>query len=158
MINFVFTHPTDVVFGRKAEDQTGDLISKLGRKVLFHYGGGSIKTNGVYDKVCKSLEEAGIEVHELGGVAPNPRISLVYKGIEMCKTLEIDAILAVGGGSVIDSAKGIAAGSVVDHDVWDFYEGKKQPQAALPIGVVLTIPAAGSETSDGSVVTRKGTS
>ena len=158
MIDFVFTHPTDIVFGKDAEAKTGELISGLGRKVLFHYGGGSIKANGVYEKVRKSLDAAGIEVYELGGVAPNPRISLVYEGIEVCKKHGLEAILAVGGGSVIDSAKGIAAGAMVDHDVWDFYDGKAEPKAALPIGVVLTIPAAGSEASPGSVVTRKETS
>ena len=96
MIDFVFTHPTDIVFGKDAEAKTGELISGLGRKVLFHYGGGSIKANGVYEKVRKSLDAAGIEVHELGGVAPNPRISLVYEGIEMCKKHGLEAILGRG--------------------------------------------------------------
>jgi len=158
MIDFDFIHPTKIVFGRNVEKRTGELTLGIGKKILLHYGGGSIKRNGVYDAVIASLNKAGVEVFELGGVKPNPSIDLVYKGIDLCKKQNLNGILAVGGGSVIDSAKGIAAGAVVDRDVWDFYMGKGQPEKALPIGVVLTIPAAGSETSDGSVVTRPSTS
>lgn len=155
MINFNFYNPARIVFGKGRELEAGTLVKKYGgKKVLFHYGGGSIKKTGLYDKVIKVLKEEGIAFAELGGVVPNPRLSLVREGIKLCKEQNIDFILAVGGGSVIDSAKAIAAGVFADHDVWDFYTKKAMaPQKALPIGVILTIPAAGSETSSGSVIT-----
>lgn len=155
MMNFTFQNATKIIFGKETELLVGEEMSSVGKKVLLHYGGGSIKKSGLYDRVIKSLEEANIEVVELAGVKPNPRLSLVEKGIAMCKEQAIDSILAVGGGSVIDSAKAIAAGSVYDGHVWDFYTGKAIIEKALPIGVVLTIPAAGSESSGGSVITNE---
>jgi alcohol dehydrogenase YqhD (iron-dependent ADH family) len=119
---------------------------------LLHYGGGSIKTTGLYDKVKKSLASEGIEVVELGGVVPNPRVSLVREGIKLCREKNIDFILAVGGGSAIDSAKAIGVGVPYDGDVWDFYSGKTMPVKTLPVATVLTIPAAGSEVSWASVI------
>ncbi|PRO67302.1 iron-containing alcohol dehydrogenase [Alkalicoccus urumqiensis] len=155
MENFVFQNATKLLFGSGQEKDTGSETAALGKKALLHYGGGSIKTTGLYDRVKASLEEAGVEVVELGGVKPNPLISLVREGIELCRTENVDVILAVGGGSVIDSAKAIAAGVYHDGDAWDFFTGKAEVTKTLPIGVVLTIPAAGSETSAGSVVTNE---
>lgn len=156
MDNFRFYNPARIIFGKDTEKEVGAEVAKYGKKVLLHYGGGSIKKNGVYDKVIASLEANQLEWIELGGVVPNPRYSLIQKGIELCKVNNIDFILAVGGGSVIDSAKGIAAGVLLDdsENLWeDYYMHKKGPTVALPIGCVLTIPAAGSESSSGSVVT-----
>ena len=155
MINFTFQNATKVIFGKETESLVGEEISKIGKKVLLHYGGGSIKKSGLYDEVIRSLKKENIEVVELSGVKPNPRLSLVQEGILICKEQNVDAILAVGGGSVIDSAKAIAAGALYNGDVWDFYTGKASIEAALPIGVILTIPAAGSETSGSSVVTNE---
>lgn len=155
MMNFTFQNRTKIIFGKETETLVGEEMSKVGKKVLLHYGGGSIKKSGLYDRVIASLKEANVEMVELAGVKPNPRLSLVQEGIKICKEQGIDSILAVGGGSVIDSAKGIAAGSVYDGDVWDFYTGKATIEKALPIGVVLTIPAAGSESSGGSVITNE---
>lgn len=157
MINFVFQNPTKLIFGKGTEAQVGEETKKYAKKVLLHYGGGSIKRSGLYDRVIQSLKEAGIEIFELGGVQPNPRLSLVYEGIRICRENQIDFILAVGGGSAIDSAKAIAVGVPYDGDVWDFYSRKATPQKALPVGVVLTIPAAGSESSNNSVITREDT-
>jgi alcohol dehydrogenase len=126
-----------------------------GKRLLLHYGGGSIKNSGLYDRVTESLDEQEIEFFELGGVKPNPRVSLVREGVALCKENNIDFILAVGGGSVIDSAKAIAAGAKYDSDVWDFFNGKGSVTDCLPIGVVLTIPAAGSESSNGTVITNE---
>ena len=154
MRNFVFENKTKIIFGRGTEEKVGKEIKKLGKnKVLFHYGGGSIKRFGLYDKVVKSLKDEEIEYVELGGVKPNPSLSLVKEGIELCRQENIDFILAVGGGSVIDSAKAIAAGALYEGDVWDFYDNKAQINEALPLGVILTLPAAGSEASDASVIT-----
>lgn len=155
MINFEFQNKTRIVFGRAAEEKVGPLTKAIGSKVLLHYGGGSIKRSGLYDTIMKSLASACIEVVELGGVVSNPRVSLVREGIELCRKEDIEMILAVGGGSVIDSAKGIAAGVYHDGDVWELYTGDKDFEKCLPIGVVLTIPAAGSESSAGSVVTNE---
>lgn len=151
---FTYLNATEIVFGKDTELQTGELMKKLGKKILLHYGGGSIMRSGLYDRVKASLYEAGLEVVELGGVKPNPRIDLVREGIALCRREGVDAILAVGGGSVIDSAKAIGVGVPVAHDVWDFYLGKapQWPEQMLPLGVVLTIPAAGSETSTASVI------
>lgn len=155
MENFVFQNATKIIFGKGTEDQVGQEVRRYADKVLLHYGGGSIKKTGLYDKIMKSLAEAGVAVHELGGVKPNPRVDLVREGVRICREKGIDFILAVGGGSVIDSAKAIAIGVPYEGDVWDFYARKATVQRALPIGVVLTIAAAGSEASAGSVITNE---
>lgn len=154
MINFDFRNPTRIVFGKGSVGKVGALVKEYkGTRVLLHYGGGSIKQNGVYDAVVASLEAAGLETVELGGVVPNPRLSLVRKGVELCRAKKVDFILAVGGGSAIDSAKGIGVGVPYAGDVWDFYIDKAVPAASLPVATVLTLPAAGSESSLSSVVT-----
>lgn len=156
MENFMFYTPTKVVFGKGAENQTGMLVMQQNcRKVLLHYGGRSAETSGLLERIRKSLAEKNIEYVELGGVVPNPRLSLVYKGIELCRKEGVDFILAVGGGSVIDSAKAIGYGICYEGDVWDLYEKKVQVSESIPIGVVLTIAAAGSEMSDSSVITNE---
>ena len=158
MNNFSFYSPTKFVFGRGAEAQVGVLVKAFsGTKALLHFGGGSVKRNGVYDAVVKSLEAAGVGYVPLGGVQPNPRSGLVREGIALCRKEGIDFVLAVGGGSVIDSAKAIAFGTLYDGDFADFYFGKdvkNQPQVpkALPVGTVLTIAAAGSEGSANSII------
>ncbi len=154
MQNFTYQNTTKIVFGKDTEKDVGEYTAKHGSKALLHYGGGSIKKYGTYDKVIESLEAAGVEYVELGGVEPNPKLSLVHQGIELAKEENVDFILAVGGGSVIDSAKAIAVGYFHEGDVWDFYAGKAKIKEALPVGVVLTIPAAGSESSTSSVVTK----
>jgi len=155
MDNFIFRNPTRIYFGKGMENKTGEAVSGFSKNILLHYGGGSIKKSGLYDRVTASLKAAGVEWTELGGVKPNPRLSLVYEGINICREKEIDFILAVGGGSVIDSAKAIAAGVPYQGDVWDFYTGKAEAEEAIGIGTVLTIPAAGSESSTGSVITKE---
>ena len=156
MENFNFYSPTEFVFGKDRENECGELVKKYGgTKVLIHYGGGSAVRSGLIDRVKASLDAAGIPHVELGGVKPNPHDSLVYKGIEIVCQNGIDFILAVGGGSTIDSSKAIAMGAVYDGDFWDFYDGKASAAAALPIGVVQTIAAAGSEGSGDSVVTKE---
>lgn len=155
MVNFEFLSPTRIIFGKGTEERVGEETSKYSKRILFHYGGGSIKRTGLYDKIVRSLRSAGIEYVELGGVQPNPRLSLVKEGIRICRENKIDFILAVGGGSVIDSAKAIALGVPYDGDVWDFYIGKAVPKERIPVGVVLTIPAAGSEASKSSVITNE---
>ncbi len=155
MDNFNFYSPTEFVFGKQRENECGAYVKKYGgSRVLIHYGGGSAVKSGLIERVKKSLEESGISYTELSGVQPNPRDTLVYKGIELCRNEGVDFILAVGGGSVIDSAKAIAAGVLYDGDFWDFYAGK-HIEKALPIGVVLTIAAAGSEGSGDSVITKE---
>lgn len=155
MNNFNFYSPTEFVFGKDRENECGTYVKKFGgSKVLIHYGGNSAKKSGLLDRVKKSLENSGIAYCELGGVQPNPRDGLVYKGIELCRKENIDFILAVGGGSVIDSSKAIAAGVPYDGDFWDFYSGKRI-EKALPVGTVLTIAAAGSEGSGDSVITKE---
>lgn len=154
MLDFQYYSPTRVVFGRHALDQLGPLLKAKGRqKILLHYGGGSVRRNGILDAVKQQLELAGVTYLELGGVEPNPKISLIRTGVELCKSEHVDFILAVGGGSTIDSAKAIAMGAKIDFDVWNLYETKQRICDALPVGSVLTIAAAGSELSDGSVVT-----
>lgn len=154
MKDFNFYAPTRVVFGRESEEKLPQLIQQYGGgKVLVHYGGGSARRSGLLDKVEKMLTEAGIAFVELGGVVPNPLLSKVKEGIELCRKEKVDFILAVGGGSVIDSAKAIGYGVGYPGDVWDFWDGKATPQSCLPIGVMLTIPAAGSEMSSSCVVT-----
>ncbi|WP_321991222.1 iron-containing alcohol dehydrogenase [Marispirochaeta aestuarii] len=154
MNNFEFASPTKIVFGKGTEKEVGRHVAEHAGSVLIHYGSDRIKKDGLFDTVTESLKAAGVEYTELGGVKPNPRLGLVREGIELCKKKKIDFILAVGGGSVIDSAKGIAAGVLYDGDLWDVYIGKAAPPTqALPVGVVLTIPAAGSEASKFTVLT-----
>jgi len=156
MLNFDFQNPTRVIFGKGAVEKLGPVMKESGgTKVLLHYGGGSIKASGLYDTVKKSLAASGVEVEELGGVVPNPRLSLVQEGIKICRQKGLNFILAVGGGSVIDSAKAIGIGVPYDGDVWDFFTDKATPLKALPVATILTIPAAGSETSPGSVITNE---
>lgn len=156
MHNFEYYTPTRVIFGKGAENETGRLVKEQNcKKVLLHYGGNSAKKSGLLDRVCRSLEEEGIEYVSLGGVVPNPHLSLVREGIELCKREGVDFILAVGGGSVIDSSKAIGYGSANEGDVWDFYDKKREPGACLPIGAILTIAAAGSEMSNSSVITNE---
>ncbi len=155
MENFIFQNPTKIIFGKDMERQVGAEAARYGKKVLLHYGGGSIKQSGLYDKVANSLKAAGVDYVELPGVKPNPRLSLVREGIRLCRDHGIALVLAVGGGSVIDSSKGIAMGALYEGDVWDFFTGKAEPQAALPVGTILTIPAAGSESSTGCVITNE---
>ena len=156
MKDFNYYAPTEVVFGEKSEEQVATLVKKYGgTKVLVHYGGQSAKRSGLLDKICGLLSDGGIEFVMLGGVVPNPRLSLAQQGIELCRKEGIDFILAVGGGSVIDSAKCIAYGVPYEGNVWDFYLGKAEPKTMLPVASVLTIPAAGSEMSESSVITNE---
>lgn len=156
MKNFNFYSPTEFVFGKDREYECGKYVKKYGgSKVLIHYGSGSVVRSGLLDRVRKSLEEEDILYVELGGVMPNPRDVLVYEGIDLCKSENVDFILAVGGGSVIDSAKAIAMGVPYDGDFWDFYSGKAKIQSAVPVATVLTIAAAGSEGSGDSVITKE---
>ncbi len=155
MENFEFLSPTRIIFGRGVEERVGEETKKYAGKVLLHYGGGSIKRSGLYDKIVASLKGAGVDFIELSGVQPNPRLSLVQEGIKVCREQKIGFILAVGGGSVIDSAKAIGVGVEYSGDVWDFYANKAIPEKALPTGAVLTIPAAGSEASKSSVITNE---
>ena len=156
MLDFTYYTPTKVVFGKHTEEQVGRLTAEQGaKKALVHFGGQSAQKSGLLDRVAESLHAAGVETVLLGGVKPNPRLSLVYEGIDLCRKEGVDFRLAVGGGSVIDSAKAIGYGLANEGDVWDFYEKKRQPSACLPVGVVLTIAAAGSEMSDSSVITKE---
>ena len=156
MKDFIYYAPTEVVFGKEAEQQVARLVKKYGgHKVLVHYGGKSAKASGLLDSVLDTLRAADIDFTTLGGVVPNPRLGLVREGIRLVRDEQIDFILAVGGGSVIDSAKAIALGAVYDGDVWDFYDAKAQATACLPVASVLTIPAAGSEMSEASVITKE---
>ncbi|MDR2748131.1 MAG: iron-containing alcohol dehydrogenase [Treponema sp.] len=155
MLNFDFYAPTRIVFGRDSHKQTGALLKPHTKKLLLHYGGGSVKKNGVYDAVTASLKGAGIPYVELGGVVPNPRLSLVRQGVDLAKKEGVDLILAVGGGSVIDSAKAIALGVYREDSVWDVYEGHLPIDKALRVATVLTIPAAGSEMSGATVITNE---
>ncbi len=155
MINFDFYSPARIVFGRDTQGQIGALLAPHARKVLLHYGGGSIKRSGLLDTVIASLKGNGIEYVELGGVVPNPRLSLAHEGIKLCREEDVDLILAVGGGSAIDSAKAIAMGVYYDGDVWDLYEEGKPIEKALPVATILTIPAAGSEASGDTVITNE---
>ena len=156
MQNFDYYAPTRVAFGKNAEARTGELVkAQKCKKVLVHYGGHSAKASGLLDRIFRSLTEEGISYMELGGVVPNPRLSLVYQGIELCKKEGVDFVLAVGGGSAIDSAKAICYGLANPFDIWDLYAGKVKPQACAPLGVVLTIAAAGSEMSNSSVITNE---
>lgn len=155
MDNFTFHNPTKIIFGKATENKVGAEVKRYSQKVLLCYGGGSIKRTGLYDRVINSLKENNIEYFEISGVKPNPRLSLVKEGIKLCREKNINFILAVGGGSVIDTAKAIAVGVPYEGDVWDFYVGKARVKAALPVGTILTIPAAGSEASNSSVITNE---
>ena len=156
MENFDFYSPTYFAFGKGKESEVGALVKRFGgSKVLLHYGGGSVKRNGVFDSVTKSLNDAQIPYIELGGVKPNPRSGLVYEGIELCRKEKIDFILAIGGGSAIDSAKAIALGVPYEGDFWDFYRTNTPVENAIPVGTVLTIAAAGSEGSGDTVITNE---
>ena len=155
MNDFRYCTPTQYVFGRGVESQTGQLTRSMGStRVLIVYGGGSVVRSGLLDRVKQSLDAEGIEHFDLGGINPNPTDDRVYEGIELCRANGIDGVLGVGGGSAIDTAKAIAGGALYDGDFWDFYAGKAIMTKALPIGVVLTIPAAGSEGSGNSVITK----
>ena len=145
MKNFNYYAPTEVVFGDQSEEQVALLVKKYGgTKVLVHYGGKSAVRSGLLDKICGLLQEGGVPYVTLGGVVPNPRLSLAQQGIDLCRKEGIDFILAVGGGSVIDSSKCIAYGVPYEGNVWDFYLGNAEPKKMLPVASVLTIPAAGS--------------
>ena len=154
MKDFNFYAPTEIVFGRQAEEQVAMLVKRYGgSKVLVHFGGKSAKRSGLLDKMTTLLTQAGIEYVMLGGVVPNPRLSLVKEGVQLCREQNVDFILAIGGGSVIDSAKAIGYGVGYQGDTWDFWMGRATPTSCLPIGAVLTIPAAGSEMSNSCVIT-----
>jgi alcohol dehydrogenase YqhD (iron-dependent ADH family) len=155
MLNFDFYAPARIIFGKDTEKEIGPLLKPRARKILLHYGSGSIKKSGLYDRITSSLKGSGIAFTELGGVQPNPRLSLVREGVDLCKKEGVDLILAVGGGSVIDSAKAIAMGVYYDGDVWEIYEQFKPVEKALPVATVLTIPAAGSESSNNTVITNE---
>lgn len=156
MKSFVYYTPTEVVFGKGSESKVGNLVKQFGgKKVLLHYGGKSAERSGLLDRVCGALDAEEVKYVKLGGVVPNPRLSKVYEGIELCKKEGVDLILAVGGGSVIDSAKAIGLGLMYDGDVWDFFAGKARAESGFPVGAVLTIPAAGSEMSCSCVITKE---
>ena len=155
MQNFQFQNQTKVIFGKDTESTIGKELKPFADRILLHYGGGSIKKSGLYDRVVNSLNEAGVEFVELDGVMPNPRISLARKGIELCREHDLKFILAIGGGSVIDSAKAIASGVGYEGDVWDLFMEGARPKYHLPLATVLTIPAAGSETSPSCVLTNE---
>ena len=154
MEKFQFYSPTNIIFGEGAVQHLAEQLNDH-KKILLHYGGGSIKRSGLYDEVMEILNKAGIGVVELGGVEPNPKLDMVRKGIELCQKEDVSFILAVGGGSVADSAKAIAAGFLCGGDVWECFVGEREYENALPVGVILTIPATGSETSDASVITNE---
>lgn len=153
MLNFDMHIPTRIIFGQDSHKEIGNLLKPHAQKILLHYGGGSIKKSGVYNEIVASLQREDIAFTELGGVVPNPRLSLAQMGIEICRQEKIDLILAVGGGSVIDSAKAIAMGVFYHGDVWEIYDQTKPITQALPVACVLTIPAAGSESSPNTVLT-----
>lgn len=156
MFDFKYYTPTKVIFGKGTESKVAELIKEFGgTKILIHYGGGSVVRSGLLKRVTDTLDEAGISYVTLGGAVPNPHLSLVYEGIELCKKEGVDFLLAVGGGSAIDSAKAIGYGVVNGGDVWDFYDYKRQATGCLPLGVILTIAATGSEMSDSSVITKE---
>jgi alcohol dehydrogenase YqhD (iron-dependent ADH family) len=155
MQNFVYHNRTKIIFGKGTETLVGAETAAYAGRILLHHSGGHAAASGLLETIKNSLKEARVEWVELSGVKPNPRLSKVYEGIDICKKEKLNFILAVGGGSVIDSAKAIALGTLYDGDVWDFYERKKTPAAALPVATVLTIPAAGSESSVSSVITRE---
>lgn len=155
MLDFEYYSPTRLVVGRHKENAAGRLARQQGAtRVLVHYGSGSVVRSGLLDRICASLAAAGLEYQMLGGVVPNPRDTLVYEGIALCKREQIDFVLAVGGGSVLDSAKAIAIGSCDDGDFWDFYVRRREPVRRLGLGTIITLPATGSEASNSSVIKR----
>ena len=154
MIDFTFQNPTRIHFGKESLSHLREEVERYGKRILLVYGGGSIKRIGLYDQVMAILSEAGASVWELGGVKPNPLLSLVYKGIDICRENKVELVLAVGGGSAIDTAKAVANGVCYDGDAWDLFCGKGKNTEVLPLGTILTIPAAGSEMSDSCVITR----
>ncbi len=156
MLDFIYNTPTTVYFGKGKHREVGKIISGYGyKKIMFQYGKGSIKKSGLYDEVMASLKECGIEVVEMGGVEPNPKLSFVERAIEVAKAEKVEMILAVGGGSAIDSSKATALGAKYEGSVWDFNIGKAKPSDALPVGCILTISAAGSEMSNSAVLTNE---
>lgn len=155
MDRFQFHNPTKLIFGKDQLQALKQEVPRYGSKVLLVYGGGSIKRSGLYDKVTAILKEIGAEVTELSGVEPNPRLSTVHRGVELCKTKGIELVLAVGGGSVLDCSKAIAVGAKYDGDMWDFAERKAAPKDALPLGTVLTMAATGSEMNGNSVISNE---
>ncbi|MEK4512346.1 iron-containing alcohol dehydrogenase [Paenibacillus sp. FSL K6-2524] len=157
MNNFEYFNPTKLIFGKGKLEALKKEVPHYGSKVLLVYGGGSIKRSGLYDKVISILQELGTEVTELSGVEPNPRLSTVHKGVELCKSKGLELVLAVGGGSVLDCSKAIAVGAKYDGDMWDFAERKAIPQNALPLGTVLTMAATGSEMNGNSVISNEAT-
>lgn len=157
MNNFEYFNPTKLIFGKGKLEALKKEIPHYGSKVLLVYGGGSIKRSGLYDKVISILQDLGTEVTELAGVEPNPRLSTVHRGVELCKSKGIELVLAVGGGSVLDCSKAIAVGAKYDGDMWDFAERKAIPQNALPLGTVLTMAATGSEMNGNSVISNEST-
>ncbi len=155
MRKFEFYNPTKLIFGQGTLEALKTEVPKYGKNVLLMYGGGSIKRSGLYDKVVAELSSIGATVTELSGVEPNPRLSTVHKGVDLCREHNIDLVLAVGGGSVLDCAKAVAVGAKYDGDMWDFVERKAAAQDALPLGTVLTMAATGSEMNNGSVITNE---
>jgi alcohol dehydrogenase YqhD (iron-dependent ADH family) len=155
MQNFEYCNKTKIIFGKDTENQAGSETAKYAKKILLHHSGKSAVKSGLIDKVKASLKNAGVEWVELTGVLPNPRLSLVKEGVNIVKKEKLEFILAIGGGSVIDSSKAIAVGAVNDGDLWDFFERKKSADRALPVGAVVTIPAAGSESSISCVITNE---
>lgn len=155
MQNFNFKSETRIIFGKDKENELASYVKSYGKKVLVHFGGTSLKKLGVIDRVTKSLDESAIEYVILEGVVPNPRLSVIHEGVKICKEENIDFILAIGGGSAIDSAKAIALGAKYDGDVWDFFTGAAEPIEAISVGTILTIPGAGSEMSQSSIVTNE---
>lgn len=152
MKNFVFKNATEIIFGKNSERFIGSKVKKYADKILFCYGGGSIKKSGLYDRVVDSLKENEVEFIELSGIKPNPRLEPVREGIKLCRENNIKFVLSVGGGSAADTAKAIAVGVPYEGDVWDFFIGKAKVKEALPIGVIITLPATGTESSNNSVI------
>jgi alcohol dehydrogenase YqhD (iron-dependent ADH family) len=155
MQNFEYCNKTKIIFGKGTEERVGSETAQYAKRVLLHHSGGSTVRSGLIDRVKDSLKKAGVECVELTGILPNPRLSLVRKGIEIAKKENVELILAVGGGSAIDSSKAIAVGAANDGDVWDFFDRKKSADKALPVGTIVTIPAAGSESSISCVITNE---
>lgn len=154
MLNFIYNTPTKVIFGKDTHKQVGEVIAEYGyNKIMLQYGKGSIKKNGLYDEIMASLKQNNIEVVECGGVEPNPKVSFVRNAVRIAKENKVQMILAVGGGSVLDSSKATAIGAKTNVDIWDFFMGKDTPKDALPVGCILTISAAGSEMSNSAVLT-----
>lgn len=157
MNNAIYDNPTKVFFGRGMENLIGQQVNQYADRVLLHYGGGSAEKSGLLARIRLSLEDAGVQYYELGGVKPNPRLNLVYEGIKICRDNGIGFVVAVGGGSVIDSAKAIACGTPNSEDVWEYFTTDKHAKTVLPVATVLTIPGAGSESSNGMVITNEQT-